>query len=304
MRVIEVTAHGGPEVLRLANRPDPEAASDELVVRVRAANINPTDLAARQGLVFGEPPEIPYVLGWDFAGEVVSCGSDVVDFKEGDRVVGMIPWYEIGGSRGAYAELVAVKTDWTVKLPAELDFKEACTIPLNSLTAAQALDLLAAPSGSQILITGASGAVGSFAVQLAVKNGLRVTAVAGRDDEEWVKSLGAEKVLPRTVDYKELERFQWVFDAVPVGDPLLPAVEDGGRIITTRPTNKAEPSRNIHQEFMLIKGDKARMEELVNMVARGELKTRVSKSFPLEKAAEAHELYEKGGHKGKIILLP
>jgi NADPH:quinone reductase-like Zn-dependent oxidoreductase len=317
MRAVVVTQAGGPEVLEVQDRPDPTPGPGQAVVRLAAANINPTDLGARQGMFppgFGiEGP--PYVLGWDFAGEVVAVGEGVAEtvaaggdpavspFGPGDQVVGMIPWYAAGGRYGAYAELVLVEAEWLVARPETLSAVDAATIPLNALTAHQALGHLGAPQGAEILITGASGAVGAFAAQIAVAEDLKVTAVAGTDDEEFVRGLGVERVLPRDADLAEIGRFRYVLDAVPVGADVFPATDDGGVIVTTRPV-KDEPGRRITQRPMLIEQDTALLARLVEGVAAGGLVTRVARTMPLEQAAEAHRVVEEPGRRGKIVLVP
>jgi NADPH:quinone reductase-like Zn-dependent oxidoreductase len=350
MRAVVVTQAGGPEVLEVQDRPDPTPGPGQAVVRLAAANINPTDVAARQGHVppgFGiEGP--PYVLGWDFAGEVVAVGEGVdqgpaaggagvtsplgdeapapedpdaldapidpaplaVDadpgvgpWGVGDEVVGMIPWYASGGRYGAYAELVLVEAAWLVRRPETLSAVDAATIPLNALTAHQALGHLGAPQGAEVLVTGASGAVGAFFAQIAVAEDLKVTAIAGTDDEEWVRGLGVDRVLPREADLAQVGRFAYVFDAVPLGAGVFDAVDDGGTIVTTRAVRE-EAGRRITQRPMLIEQDTALLAELVEGVAGGALLTRVARTVPLEQAAEAHRLVEERGRKGKVVLVP
>ncbi|HEX6457541.1 MAG TPA: NADP-dependent oxidoreductase [Thermoleophilaceae bacterium] len=295
MRAIEVTELGGPEVLRPAERPEPEAGPGQVVVRVRAANVNPTDLGARTGHGPRGVPEPPFVLGWDFAGDVESTG---------ERVVGMIHWYDNEGQVGAYAEAIAVDADWIVPLPDGLDYVPAATIPLNALTAVQGLELLGLPPSSTLLVTGASGAVGGFAVQLAARAGHRVIATASTGDEEWVASLGAHQVLPRDADLGALDPVPAVFDAVPLGEPALAAVQDGGTVVSTRKVPGADPARGIRQEVFLIHPDRDMLARLVDDVAEGRLRTRVDRTLPLTDAAEAHRLNEAGGLRGKVVLLP
>ncbi|ADO74332.1 NADP-dependent oxidoreductase [Stigmatella aurantiaca] len=304
MQVIEVTRFGGPDVLHLAERPEPQPTPDEVVVRVAAANVNPTDLGARMGQIPGAGPQPPFVLGWDLAGTVTAVGKNVRDLKTGQRVVGMIPWYTTQGTVGAYATSVAIRAEWLVPLPEGFDEALAATVPLNALTAQQALGLLQLPARASLLITGASGAVGSFAVQLAVRAGHRVAALAGRDDEEWVRSLGAEEVLSRSTDLSRIEPRPFVLDAVPLGEAALQAVRDGGAVVTTRPVPVAPAERHIRQEAVLIRADRAALESLVRDVARGVLKTRVARVLPLAQAAEAHRRAEAGGLHGKIVLAP
>ena len=305
MRAILVTERGGPEVLQVQDRPDPVPGLGEAVVRLAAANVNPTDLGARQGFY---PPGFdiegpPYVLGWDLAGEVDALADDVRYRAVGDPVVGMIPWYASGGRYGAYAELVLLRAEWLVDLPSGLSPIDAATLPLNALTAQQALACLQAPKGARILITGASGAVGSFAVQLAVGARVWVTAVAGSDDGEWVRSLGAEQVLPRDTELSTIGEFSHVLDAVPVGADVFPAVADGGTIVSTRPVTD-DPGRRITQRPMLIQQDTEALQGLVRSAAAGTLLTRVSQTVPLAQAAQAHRLSEQHGRHGKIVLVP
>jgi NADPH2:quinone reductase len=304
MKVVEVTKLGGPEVLRVAERPEPEPAPGEVVVRVRAANVNPTDLGARVGAGRVSPPDPPFVLGWDLAGEISAVGEGVTEFAAGDRVVGMVQWYETGGAVGTYSESVAFDPEWLVPLPDGLDYEAAATVPLNALAARQGLDLLHPPSGCDLLVTGASGAVGSFAVQLAAEAGHRVIAQAGRDDDRWSHTLGAAELLPRGGDLGAIDPVPAIFDAVPLGEAVFAAVEDGGAIVSTRRPPEAPPERRIRQESFLVHQDRDALGELVNAVAAGKLRTRVDRALPLADAAEAHRLVEAGGLHGKIVLTP
>jgi NADPH:quinone reductase-like Zn-dependent oxidoreductase len=304
MWVVEVTKLGGPEVLRVAERPDPEPGPSQVVVRVRAANVNPTDLGARRGAGRVAPPDPPFVLGWDLAGQVTATGEGVEDLQPGDRVVGMVQWYEAGGAVGAYAESVAFEAEWLVPLPNGLDYETAATIPLNALTARQGLELLDPLEGCDLLVTGASGAVGSFAVQLAVEAGHRVIAQAGRDDERWPHTLGAAEVLPRDVDLGAIDPVPAIFDAAPLGEAAFAAVQDGGAIVSVRRPPEAPPERSIRQESFLVHRDREALRELVDAVVAGKLRTRVDRTLPLAEAAEAHRLVEAGGLHGKVVLTP
>ena len=149
MHVAEVTAFGAPEVLQLAERPDPAPAPDEVVVRIRAANVNPTDLAVRSGQARQRDARRAAAdrAGWDLAGEVTAVGSEAHGFEPGDRVLGMIPFGRIGGRVGAYAQAAAVDPGWLAPISTDLDDATAATLPLNALTARQALDMIDAPAG-------------------------------------------------------------------------------------------------------------------------------------------------------------
>lgn len=305
MRVAEVTAFGGPEVFRTAERPDPVHGPGEVVVRIHAATINPTDLGTRAGQARRRLPDLepPFVPGWDLAGEVTEVGEGVSDYAPGDRVVGMIPFARIGGRVGAYAEAAAVDPEWLAPLDAGVSYEEGATLPLNALTAREALGMLALPAGATLLITGASGAVGGFATQLAVADGLRVVAVAGRDDEDWVAELGPAKVLSRDADLSRIEPVDGVFDTVPLGPVASTgALRDGGTAVFTRPPDPPEPDRGLRLESFLVSPNASALRELTGRLAAGELRTRVARVLPLEQAAEGHRLAEAGGLRGKVVL--
>ena len=298
MRVVEVTAFGGPEVLRVAERPDPEPAAGEQVVAIHATSVNPTDLSTRDGSRRRRMPDLepPFVPGWDLAGEIVASG---------ERVVGMIPFVQIGGRVGAYAEQVAIDPAWLAPLPEGVPFEEAATLPLNALTARQSLDLIGLAAGEVLLVTGASGGVGGFAVQMAVADGLRVIAVAGTGDEDWVESLGASEVLPRDADLSGTRPVDGVLDAVPVGPELsTAALREGGTAVFTRTPDPPEPERDLRFETILVEPDAAALAGFAEQLAAGRLRTRVAQVLPFEEAPRAHELAEAGGLHGKVVLVP
>jgi NADPH:quinone reductase-like Zn-dependent oxidoreductase len=304
MRVCEVTGFGGPEVLRPSERPWPVAATTEVVVRIRAANVNPTDLSARSGAARRRMADLqpPFVLGWDLAGVVTSVGAEVSGYAVGDPVVGMIPWIRTGGRVGAYAQAAAVDPSWLAPLPDGLDEVTAATVPLNALTARQALDLIAAPAGATVLVTGASGAVGGFATQLATRDGLRVVAIASAGDEDWVGGLGAAEVHPRGTDLAALGPVDALVDAVPIGRAAALAVRDGGVAVFTRSVDADASGRELRVETPLVHSDPGALAELTRQVAGGALRTRVARTLDLGQAAEAHRLGEHGGLRGKVVL--
>lgn len=303
MQVCEVTAFGGPEVLRLGERPWPVPGAGEVVVRIGAANVNPTDLSVRSGAARRRLPDLrpPLIPGWDLAGVVAEVGEDVHGYATGDPVVGMIPWLRIGGRVGAYAQAAAVDPSWIAPRPDGLDQVTGATVPLNAMTARQCLDLISADPGATILITGASGGVGSFATQLAAKDGLRVLAVASEGDEEWVAGLGAAEVLPRSTDVSAIGPVDALFDAVPIGAVAAKAVRDGGVAVFTRQIELPQ-DRGLRVETPLAHTDPAALAALTVEVADGRLRTRIARTLELSEAAEAHRLVEQGGLRGKLVL--
>jgi NADPH:quinone reductase-like Zn-dependent oxidoreductase len=301
--VAEVTAFGHPDVLKAAERPWPSPGPGEVVVEIAAANVNPSDLAARGGAHRKRMPELhpPFVPGWDLAGVIAEAGPRAGPFAPGDAVAGMIPWMHISGRVGSYAEAAALDRGWLVPRPAWLDPVLAATVPLNALTARQALELINVPPGSTLLITGASGAVGSFASQMAVQRGLQVLAVASEGDEDWVASLGASEVLPRDTGLAAVKEVDAVLDSVPLGEPALAAVKDGGVALFTRRL-EIEPQRGIRIETPLVHVDVRALAELIESVAEGRLRTRVAETLDLADAAEAHRRAAAGGLRGKVVL--
>lgn len=291
MKVIETGSFGDPDVLALADRGAPVAGPDEVVVRVRAATVNPVDLATRAG-VFGGFRAPPFVLGWDVSGTAA-----------GERVVGMIPWF--AARAGAYAEEVALTREWLVPLPDALDDAVAATVPLNGLTARQALDLAAVPAGGTLLVTGASGAVGGYAVQLAAAAGVEVLAVASAGDEEWVAGLGAARVLGRDALTGELPAVDAVLDAAASAEPRLTAtVRDGGAFVAVTEPATPAPERGVRVARVSVTPDAAALAALVDAVAAGRLRTRVAATLPLADAAVAHRRLQAGGVRGKLVLVP
>jgi NADPH:quinone reductase-like Zn-dependent oxidoreductase len=304
MRVCEVAAFGGPEVLRLAERPWPVPGPGEVVVEITAASLNPTDIAARTGHHRRRMPDLqpPFIAGWDLAGVVSDAGDGTSGFAAGSPVLGMIPWVRIGGRIGAHAQAAAVDPSWLAPRLDGLDPIAAATIPLNALTARQALDLIDLPAGATLLITGTSGAVGGFATQLAVADGLRVLAVASDGDEQWVKSLGAAEVLPRSLEPASLHPVDGLLDAVPVGAAAAAAVRDGGVALFTRGVAGIPADRGLRVEAPLVHSDPVALAQLTAQVADGRLRTRVARTFDLAQAAAAHRLMERGGLRGKLVL--
>ncbi|HZM80731.1 MAG TPA: NADP-dependent oxidoreductase [Candidatus Limnocylindrales bacterium] len=294
----------GADGLQPTELPDPVAQAGQVLVRVRAVCVQPADIGATTGMIPRGPVPPPFLPGWDIAGEVTATGADVTEFAVGDRVAGMIPWYLTRGAPGGYAQFLAADTHWLVPLPDALDFAHAATVPLNGMTAYQALGLLSLDEPTTILVTGASGSVGGFAAQLAARRGHRVLACASHDDEEWVGSLGVAEVIPRSVDLATIGPVPAVLDMVPLGKAADQVADFGATVVTTRPTPPIDPARAVRQDLQLIKHDRQQLAQLVGMVASGELRTRVADTMPLSEAAAAHRRVEAGGLRGKIVLLP
>ncbi|WP_395361352.1 NADP-dependent oxidoreductase [Streptomyces sp. YH02] len=312
MRVVEVTAYGGPEVLRMARRPEPEAGDvpGRVRVRLKAAGVNQADLRIRAGRYADSVGTLkpPFVLGSDFAGKLL---DPVPGMPAGTRVAGYVPWYTELTGEGTYAEVVRVAPEWLAPIPDDVEFTVASSLPLASATAQQGLDRLALPAGATLLVTGASAVVGRLAVQYAHAAGLRVVAVAHEGDESELRILGADHAVPRGMPGVVLARVaevapdgvDGVFDGALVGEALLPALKDDGVFVAIAPDRVPVAERNIRVEAVRATPDAARLKETLEKVAARELITRVADVLPLEEVAEAHRRAEAGHRPGRIVLL-
>ncbi|MFI1839896.1 NADP-dependent oxidoreductase [Streptomyces olivaceoviridis] len=296
MRAAVVRAFGGPDAVEIAEVPVPEPGPGQVRIKVAAGALNPVDAGVRAGFFGGAGKTLG--LGWDAAGTVDAVGVAAA-WQVGDPVVALVPG--VSDPLGAHAEYVVVDADGVAKAPATVDAVHAGTLPLNGLTAVQALDLLDLAPGASLLVTGAAGAVGAFAVQLAAHRGIEVTGHARAGDEELVRSLGAahftaEGVGPGSVDA--------VLDAAVLGEPALEWVRDGGVYMGVRPGAYPASVRGVRTGAVAVTADGARLAELVRLVDEGVLTLRVAGTFALEDAVEAHARLAEGGVRGRVVLVP
>ena len=298
--------YGGPDVLKLVtDAPDPKVGPDFVLVRVKAAGVNPVDWKIRSGGLDGLfQTDFPVVPGWDVAGVVERVGPAVSEFSPGDEVVGYVREDHV--SRGTYAELVAAPVRTLGRTPARLSWAEAAGLPLAGLTAYQALvRALGVNEDDTVLVHAASGGVGSFAVQIALAKGARVIGTASPRNHDHLRSLGAEPVAygPGLVD--DVRRL------VPGG---VPAVLDlvGGEALEVTPSLLAAKGRwasivdpSVTERggrYVFVRPDPTDLAALASLVDDGRLTVPVAKTFPLAEAAEAHRLSEEGHTRGKIVL--
>ena len=310
MRVVGVLEFGGPEALEVVEVPERHAGPGEVRIRVHAAAVNPTDTYVRNGARAEaqrvDPP--PYVPGMDVAGVLDEIGEGVeTDLAVGDHVMAIVlP----KGSLGGYAESVVVPVESVARVPAGATDVEASTLPMNALTARLALDLLALEPGQTLAVTGAAGCFGGYMVQLGKADGLRVIADASPADEQIVRDLGADVVVPRGDDVAARIR-----DVVPDGvdaiadgsvqnELLLPAVKDGGGFAAVRGfTGETQRGIVIHPVWVrtYVK-EQAKLDRLRQQVEEGAVALRVARTFPPEQAGEAHRVLETGGTRGRLVI--
>ncbi|MFJ2929886.1 NADP-dependent oxidoreductase [Streptomyces massasporeus] len=296
MRAVVVNSFGGPENVEVVETEVPEPGAREIRIKVAAASLNPVDAGVRAGVFGGAGKRIG--LGWDVAGTVDAVGV-ASSWSVGDEVVALD--YGMVKPLGTHAEYVVVDTDAAALAPATVDAVRAATLPLNALTASQALDRLELAPGDALLVTGAAGAVGGYAVQLAAHRGISVTGLAREGDEAFVRSLGAGGFIGGAVADRV---FDAVLDAAVLGEPALAAVRDGGRYIGVIPQAEPASVRGVRTGAVEVSADGARLAELVRLVDEGVLTTRVAETFALEDAAKAHARLDGGGVRGRLVLVP
>ncbi|MEU4835961.1 NADP-dependent oxidoreductase [Streptosporangium sp. NPDC023615] len=310
MHSIVVRRPGGPEVLELAEGPLPEPGPGQALVRVEASSLNPIDLSARAGRLVqaGLMPPMPrFGLGWDVAGRIDVTGPGATRFQIGDAVVGLRDLLFAGG---AHAEYVVLDETALAPAPASVPLADAATLPLNALTADRALALTGLEPGRTLLVTGASGGVGGFALQLAARRGLRTVALARPHDADRVRALGADEVVTSADDLGPAVReivpggVDAVIDAAILGITAHQALRGGGVFVALVAPFAPPPIRGTRVVVQEVLADGERLAELARYVDDGVLTLRVAHTFPLDRSREAHELLEKGGVGGRIVLTP
>jgi NADPH:quinone reductase-like Zn-dependent oxidoreductase len=307
MRAVGQDSFGGPEVLKIVEVERPEPGPVEILVRVHAASVNPTDWKARaNGGRFGTARPI---LGFDVSGVVSAVGPGVTLYEPGDEVFGMPRFPH---PAGAYAEYVTAPPRHFVRKPASLDHVQAAALPLVALTAWQGLvDTAGLRPGQRVLVHAAAGGVGHVAVQIAKARGAYVIGTARTPKHALVRSLGADEVIDYTeVDFAEaLRDVDVVLDTIggDYGPRSLRTLRDGGVLVSIvppveEPLRAAAAARGVKTGWTLVEPDYAGLKEIVALVESGRLHAEIDTVFPLEEAAKAHALGETGRTTGKIVL--
>ena len=302
-RAIRIHNYGDADVVRIDQVPLPQAAAGEVVVRVRAAGVNPLDWKIRDGLMRDAfPLPLPATLGIELAGEVSEVGAGVTAFQVGDRVMGPL------AGVGAYADHVAVAANKLTLTPADLDDVHAAAIPIAALTAWQALfDAGELKRGQTVLIHGAAGAVGSFAVQFARRIGARVVTTAQGVNAGYLHALGADEVIDyRTTEFWKATRdIDLVLDLVG-GTALTHSwqlLADNGRIVSTAAPEIMATTPNGKQGIWFqMRPDADKLAEIANLVARGDLSAEVSEIADFAETGAVMERNKTGHGPGKAVI--
>ncbi|NNU28369.1 NADP-dependent oxidoreductase [Isoptericola sediminis] len=305
MRAITYAQYGSADVLELTEQPDPHPGADVVVVRVKAASVNPVDWKVREGYLDGLlDTQFPVVPGWDVAGVVEQVGLDTPEYSVGDEVYGYVRKDWVHG--GTFAEKVAAPVRTLAPKPSTLSFEEAAAVPLTGLTALQTIRRAGVTSGQTVLVHAAAGGVGSFAVQIAKARGARVIGTASEGNHDFLRSLGAEPVTygdgladrvralaPEGVDVA----LDYVGgDAVAISaDVLAP----GGTI-----SSIADPAaRDEHGgQYVWVRPSTEDLAELGALIDEGTVGVEVAEIYELADAAAAHRASETGHVRGKIVV--
>lgn len=303
MKAIRLHARGGPESLVFEDAPIPVPSEGEALVRVYAAAVTPTELlwAPTWTTPTGEPRAFPIIPGHEFAGEVAGLGAKAGGVELGDAVYGMNDWY----ADGAQAEYCLAPATSISRKPSSIDYILAAVTPISALTAWQGLiERGRLAEGQRVLIHGAAGAVGGFAVQLARWRGARVTATASAVNLDYVRSLGATEV----VDYHHT-RFEdvvhgvdLVFDTVG-GDTLRRSwrvLKPGGQLVTIAASEEGTQDQRTREAFFIVEPNQTQFEKIARLIDAGEIQPVVDATFPLARALEAYR--HKPMH-GKVALM-
>lgn len=306
MKAAMFRAHGGPEVAQIEQVPIPSPAAGEVLVRVRAAGVNPADWKLLDGTFGDIGDNIPFPMGWDVSGEVAQLGADAERFEIGDEVFAYLP----GNRPGSFAQYVAVPESVLALKPESLSHEQAAAVPLACLTAWQALVETAELSeGQTVLIHAGAGGVGHFAVQVAKARGARVIATASPRNHEFLRELGADEV----IDYRTQNFWEIVSDVDVVLDPLkgetrersYGVIKEGGYLISILfppPDPEKLEAHGIRGSSLGSRGDAQQLALLASMIDEGTIMPHVSMSVGLDDVVEALEQSKSGHTRGKIVL--
>jgi len=306
MNAVRIHAYGGPEVLHQEDAPMPSLAADDILIRVRAAAVNPVDWKIREGYLRGFlKHKLPLILGWDVSGEVVEVGPAVADFKVGDEVYAR-PDIE---RDGAYAEYIAVKASDAARKPASLDHVHAAAAPLTALTAWQSLvDAARLQAGQTVLIHAASGGVGSLAVQLAKAKGARVIATASAANIGLAMELGADQFIDytRTRFEEVVKDVDVVFDTIggDTQERSWQVLKPGGMLVSvvSPPSETTATAHGVRSAFVFIQPSGQQLTEIAEMIDSGKMTPIIHAVLPLAEAGQAHAISQGGHARGKIVF--
>jgi NADPH:quinone reductase-like Zn-dependent oxidoreductase len=303
MKASYLEQHGGPEVLKYGDRPDPVAGPGEVLVDIVASSVNGADWKVRAGDY--KLTTFPHILGRDFSGTVSAVGEGVTDFKVGDEVFAVLP----GGQEGTYAEKVAVKADLVAKKPAGLSHINASALALTGLTALNSVeDTLKLKPGETILVQGGAGGVAGFAIQYAKHIGAKVISTTSKANMDYVRSLGADQVIDYNAeDFTKIGQVcDAVFDTVggAVAAKSYAVLKPGGRaaFIASGPQAPKTDRSDVQGLRPPVPRGRKPMERIAELFTAGAIRPPDVKMYRLQDAAEAHRVSEGRHFRGKLMF--
>jgi NADPH:quinone reductase-like Zn-dependent oxidoreductase len=306
MKAVHIHSYGNPEVLTYENALRPEPGEGEVLIRVQAAGVNPIDWKIRSGQMKEVMPyKLPLILGWDIAGVVEAVGSGVISLKVGSPVYGSLNM----NRNGAYAEYAIAGVSDVALQPTTLKPTQASTVPVVALTAWQALfEIGKLSAGQRVLIHGASGGVGSLAVQFAKWKGGWVIATASAQNHDRLQELGADQILDyNTVRFEDVaQNVDVVLDTIggDTQERSWSVLKKGGVLISTisPPSKQTAATYGVRGEMLFVQPNSRQLTEITQLIDAGKIKLNVETVFPLTDAQKAHDLGQKGQIRGKIAL--
>jgi NADPH:quinone reductase-like Zn-dependent oxidoreductase len=305
MKAIVINAYDNEDVLDFVEVERPEPKADEILVKVHVAGVNPADWKIRNGMGAELGFKLPLILGGDIAGTVSAVGDRVENFKPGDAVYGMT----LSSLSGGYAEYAVAKANAIVLKPDHLSFATGAAIPIAALTAWQAMFVRAnLRSGQRLLIAGASGGVGSMAVQLAKAKGAFVIGMASGKNEQFVRDLGADEFVDYTRQPFEsiVKDVDVVFDTIgnDTQERAFQTLKKGGFLVSSAQTPSAEKARELGVEaaWFFCQPSAEQLAQINQLIDEGKLKIPVETVLPLTEVKKAHQLSQSGRTRGKIVL--
>jgi NADPH:quinone reductase-like Zn-dependent oxidoreductase len=309
MKAVRFHEFGSPEVLRYEDADQPVAGEGQVLIRVAGSAFSPADSGIRGGtLPF--PVSLPHIPGYDVSGTVEALGDGVTDLRLGDRVVGFIPM----GADGSAAEYVVAPADVLVTAPSSIDLADAAGLPSVALTAWQGLfDLGGLEAGQRVLITGAGGSVGGYAVQLAKRAGAYVIATASPRSRDAVAAAGADEIIDHTsatVLDSVTAPVDVLFNLAPISEDefaaLVALVRDGGIVVATTAwmTTPGDETRGVRTAGVFVTADAGELAQLVALVDSGELTVDIAQRVPLSELPTIHAQAAVGAVHGKVIAVP
>ncbi|MFC6465128.1 NADP-dependent oxidoreductase [Marinilactibacillus sp. GCM10026970] len=308
MKAIVIEAYGSADQLVEKDIPKPKITEDQVLVKLHATSINPIDWKMREGYLSSMLPyEFPIILGWDAAGIIKEVGTNVTDFKVGDKIFSRPET----NPRGTYAEYIAIDKELLAPMPENISFGEAASIPLVGETAWVALvELAEIKAGDNVLIHAGAGGVGSLAIQIAKSFGATVASTASAENEAYLKELGVDTF----INYKEqdfeslLSDYDIVFDTMggDIQKKSFNVLKKGGSLISIagEPDKELAEEKGIKTGYFFLQPDGKRLAKLGDLIRDGKLKATVGSEFPFteEGLREAHRLSETHHAKGKIVI--